>query len=486
MFRLFRAFLLILFIISAATVAYSESAFITKKSDKSKKVEKVEKTENSEWIKKKKKKKENKKKFKKKKKEIKSWITKKSKKEIKEEKKKLRKYLKIDDLPKSEFYFVAQSSNGDFFYGYVNSSEDSEKIKINNVTYNDKSDGFGYLDDGKTTCKVNSKLALVFNNLGGQVLVECIDGTEFNGLYVHQGEIGYGTGVTNKGDDINFKFFSTKVEAIAQYKNYKEKNILIARGTGPGTNNTKIKDIKPLGKYYALLIGNSKYVHWASLTSPKNDINELHKVLNNNYNFEKIIKVNDASRSQIFKAFKELRNITTDKDYILIYYSGHGQRDSNQAFWIPKEAEKDCGGGNCINTSDIHVQIAKIKAQHILLLNDSCFVGTAFKGNNDEILKKSSEEIEIRQIIKYLNQRARWYISSGGNSQVLDEAVKGHSLFAYKLIDLLKNNKSYLTSMQIFYEIEKYHSLINNQTPIIGTVDTWGHLNGHFVFLPKK
>ena len=54
MFKLFRTCLLILFIISAATVAYSESTWISKKSDKSKKVEKIEKVENSEWIKKKK------------------------------------------------------------------------------------------------------------------------------------------------------------------------------------------------------------------------------------------------------------------------------------------------------------------------------------------------------------------------------------------------------------------------------------------------
>ena len=64
-------------------------------------------------------------------------------------------------------------------------------------------------------------------------------------------------------------------------------------------------DINPDGKYYALLIGNSKYKQWASLTSPKNDINGIHKVLNENYNFEKIIRLNNASRTQIFDAFKE-------------------------------------------------------------------------------------------------------------------------------------------------------------------------------------
>ena len=54
MFKLLRACLLILFIISTTTVAYSESTWISKKLEKSKKVEKVEKTENSTWIKKKK------------------------------------------------------------------------------------------------------------------------------------------------------------------------------------------------------------------------------------------------------------------------------------------------------------------------------------------------------------------------------------------------------------------------------------------------
>ena len=495
MLRLFKACLLVLFLISTTTVVNSDTSWITKKSDKSKqeiklekKIKKDEIKKKSEWIKKKKIK--NKEKFKKQKKENKSWITKKSKKETKEDKKKLKEYINIDNLPKSEFYFVAQSSNDEFYYGYVNSSKDSEKIKINNVTYNNRSDGFGYLDDGKTTCKVNSKLALVFNNLGGQVVVECVDGTEFNGIYVQQGQIGYGTGVSNKGDDINFKFYPTKVEALAQYKNLQDKNRLIDAPTA-GPEEQDFKDIKPLGKYYALLIGNSKYAKWASLTSPKNDIEGVYEVLKNNYDFEKIIKVNDANRSDIFNAFQKLNKLTTDEDYVLIYYSGHGMRTENQAFWIPVEAEQEWGGGSWINTNDIHVAISKLRAKHILLLSDSCYVGNAFKGNNDEIKETQKKNLDKKFIENILLERARWFISSGGNSQVMDEVVKGHSLFAYKLIDLLKNNKTYLTSDVLFSEISKYNSQFlfsggYNQSPVIGTVDTWGHLGGHFVFLPKK
>jgi Caspase domain. len=212
--------------------------------------------------------------------------------------------------------------------------------------------------------------------------------------------------------------------------------------------------------------------------------------LENNYDFEKIIKVNDANRSDIFNAFRKLNKLTTDEDYILIYYSGHGMRTEKQAYWIPVEAEREWGDGSWINTSDIHVAISKVKAKHILLLSDSCYVGNAFKGNNDEIENTQNKNVDKKFIENILMERARWFISSGGNSQVMDEVVEGHSLFAYKLIDLLKKNKSYLTSDVLFSEISKYNSQFlfsggYNQSPVIGTVDTWGHLGGHFVFLPK-
>lgn len=475
--------LLIVLFLGLLTFAQAETSWIKKK-DKTKTVEKVEKKSNS-WIKKKKENKEN---FKKLKKENKSWITKKSKKEIKEEKEKLDIYLDLKKLPKAEFYFAAESSSGELFYGYVNSRKNSTLININNKDYYELSDGFAYSSDGKTVCVVTSQLALVFGNLGGKVNVECKNKLNFNGIYVQQQDEGYGTGQSNKGDTVSFKFFNNEKrydDMQLAYNNFSTRNQLIA-----SPPKTKI-DIKPKGKYYALLIGNSKYAKWTSLTSPKNDINGVYKVLKNNYDFQKIIKVNDADRSDIFSAFKELNTLTTDEDYILIYYSGHGMRTEGQAYWIPVEAEKEWGGPSWINTSDIHVAISKIKAKHILLLSDSCYVGNAFKGNNDEIINTQKKNVDKKYIENLLLQRSRWFISSGGNSQVMDEVVKGHSLFAYKLIDLLKKNDSYLTSDSLFSEISKYNSQFlfsggYNQSPVIGTVDTWGHLGGHFVFLPKK
>ena len=220
----------------------------------------------------------------------------------------------------------------------MNSKKNSNLININNKDYYELSDGFAYSSDGKTVCVVTSQLALVFNNLGGKVDVECKNKLNFNGIYVQQQGEGYGTGQSNKGDTISFKFFNNEKrydDMQSAYNNFSTRNTLIA-----SPPKTKI-DIKPKGKYYALLIGNSKYAKWATLTSPKNDIDGVYKVLKDNYDFQKIIKVNDANRSDIFNAFKELNTLATDEDYVLIYYSGHGMRTEGQAYWIPVEAEQE-------------------------------------------------------------------------------------------------------------------------------------------------
>ena len=74
-------------------------------------------------------------------------------------------------------------------------------------------------------------------------------------------------------------------------------------------------------------------------TSPINDITEIEQILETKYNFEKIITVKDGDRDRIFNAFDELSEITTDNDYVLIYYSGHGDEKGSKSYWIPVDAK---------------------------------------------------------------------------------------------------------------------------------------------------
>ena len=193
MLKTVKALLIIVFISTFSLQVSSETSWITKK-DKTKKtlVKKTEtKDKKNEWIKKKKKEevKKNKEKFKEKIKESKSWITKKSKEKIKDIKENLKKYKDIDSLPKAEFYFAAvvepkENEEPIYLYGYVNSDSKSKKFELNNMSYYSKSDGIGFLDDGKTTCQVDSQIGTFFGDMMGKVVVKCKNNLEMTGTFI--------------------------------------------------------------------------------------------------------------------------------------------------------------------------------------------------------------------------------------------------------------------------------------------------------------
>ena len=489
MIKIIKSLLIVIFLASFSLQAHSETSWITKK-DKTKKtlVKKTEtKDKKNEWIKKKKKEevKKNKKKFKEKIKESKSWITKKSKDKIKDIKENLKKYKNIDSLPKAEFYFAAvvepkENEEPIYLYGYVNADSKSKKFELNNMSYYSKSDGIGFLDDGKTTCQVDSQIGAFFGDMMGKVVVKCKNNLEMTGTFIQTKDKGKGIeGETSKGNNVEFEFYTSKNDAIAKLDIYKKDiETLTARSLPAPRNNKNIK-LEPNGKYYALLIGNSKYENWASLTSPANDVSEISKILKNDYNFEKVITLKDGDRKQIFKKLKELSNVTTHNDYVLIYYSGHGDEDGNQRYWIPVDGEKDPGYGDWVNISDIILYIQKhISNTHIVMMSDSCYFATETKGNQISKDKKS----ESYQ--KLLERRAVIVVGSGSNEPVSDTSQDKHSMFGMSFIQSLKNNTNAIRMRDIVDNIIVAHSGMQQQ-PYGGGIPAWGHSGGDFIFIRK-
>jgi len=479
MLKTVKALLIILFISTFSLQVSSETSWITKKSDKSKTEIKLEKKEKkaelkkkSEWIKKKKKK--NKEEFKKEDKkitkEVKSWITKKNKKD---------KYIdSLENLPESNIYFAAKSDEGKLFYGYVNADLKSKKIE----NYYETSLGKGYFNDGKTICQIASTVREVFEGeVEGRVAGDCSDGTKFRGTFSQNMNSGYGSAKSNKGEKFEFDFNSdikiaSKIIEVFNQKKPSQSSL----ATAPKTNI----EVNPDGKYYALLIGNAKYDKWTSLSSPVNDINEIHNILKAKYKFDKVVKIPNATRSEIFKSLKNMRDLVTDNDYLLIYYAGHGEQDTQRAYWIPVNVDKEWDP-EWIDTVTITAAIQRISARHILLMIDSCYLGSSFKGNKSEIIKTESDWNAV-EANKGLKNRAGLVLASGGETPVVDTVIDNkHSLFAYKFIDILKKNEDYVTSSNIFLQIKKYHSK-QTQTPQFYGVENWGHLDGDFVFKVKK
>lgn len=239
--------------------------------------------------------------------------------------------------------------------------------------------------------------------------------------------------------------------------------------------------IKPSGKYYALLIGNSDYLdNSLDLDQPHSDILELKSILLDRYSFENedIVIIENARRETIFKTMYELRSKLTQNDNLLIFYAGHGfwDKEIEQGYWWPIDANRD-NPSNWLSNSDLREQIRGLNNAHTLLISDACFSGGIFKtrGGGQEIRKASTD---IQLLYRLPSRRA---MTSGTMSTVPDNSVFFRFLSKY-----LKENKSkYLSSSDLFGMIRK--SVLNNSltVPQDGVIMDTGDEGGDFIFILK-
>jgi hypothetical protein len=379
-----------------------------------------------------------------------------------------------------------------YAYGYVNSDKTSKTFKYNGNDFFSKSDGIAFLDNGKTTCEVDSQIGEFLGDMMGKIVVRCINKLEMTGKFIQKENVGKSLeGETKSGNNVEFEFFNSKDQAIAKLNNYKNSETRITRNLPAPKNNKNIK-LEPNGKYYALLIGNSEYNNWDNLVSPVNDVKEIKKILDKSYKFEKIISVFNGSKKDILSAFRELSQITTANDYVLIYYSGHGEIEAQQAYWVPKDGSKDWGNDDWIGINYIDIYIRdKIKAHHIAVLVDSCYVGGKFKGLN--LLDNMTEEdsrIFAKQLEDDLNLRARIVLSSGSDGRVSDTAPNSkNSVFALSFLNILETSQKLslpLSMTDIGFNVKRSFVGNYNQKPYYYHPDTWEHQGGDFLFIPKQ
>ena len=499
-----KALLFVMFLATFTLQANSETSWITKKSEKSEteikleKKNKIEKKKKSKWIKKKNKENDKKiiKKVEEKIKESKSWISKKSKDEKKIIKKKLKEYYSVNNLPKGDLYFIAKISPKDasekflYLYGYLNSENTSAKFKYNNNSYYSKNKGFAYFEDKKNSCEVNTFAGVLNNKMKGDAVLNCTNKLTITGDFKQVGSNAIGTGKTTEANNVDFEFYTSKRDAIVHLNFYKEKTktVLARNQTAPRIKKTIVK---PEGKYYALIIANSEYdnkENWSDLVSPSNDAKAIKKIFDKKYKFHKTWLVENATRGEIYEEFEKLKSVVTDKDYLLIYYSGHGQTDiNNVAYWIPKEGSDKYY--TWVNVNSLTNTLEDIKAKHILFMIDSCYSGLTFKSQNITDKDLVNDKAVIEEALLYYSRKV---LTSGtGKKRVLD-AIPGekHSLFAKGFIKELKENKGNLRAEQIWQKLKYYHKgKTIKQVPAFGTIDalSLSDSNGDFVFhMPIK
>ena len=126
-------------------------------------------------------------------------------------------------------------------------------------------------------------------------------------------------------------------------------------------------DLKVLGDYHALIIGNWEYKDFENLETPQNDIVALDQILRNKYGFKTTL-IRNSSRRDIIRGIYNISKKLQSDDNFLLYYAGHGElnRKTNIGYWIPSDAEKDFPG-DWLSTNEINETLKMVRAKNILV-----------------------------------------------------------------------------------------------------------------------
>ena len=169
------------------------------------------------------------------------------------------------------------------------------------------------------------------------------------------------------------------------------------------TRKTAKTEFDP-GRHKALLIGINDYddSSWQRLQTPIRDVNEIKKLLTNDYLFseEDVVLLENATFEEIISAFSKIRKETDENTNLFIYYAGHGYYDkiAQKAYWQPVDAELD-SDSKWIIVDSITSNIKRANSKHILIVADSCYSGTLTRGSMSEMTNINTlHEKYIRKI----------------------------------------------------------------------------------------
>lgn len=239
------------------------------------------------------------------------------------------------------------------------------------------------------------------------------------------------------------------------------------------------------GLTYGVFIAISDYpgTNWKPLKTPVNDAKAIISVLNEQYVFDQIVTFynQDANRKNILEQLDGIATQLGEKDKLLIFYSGHGLKISDEGYWVTYDAV-NINKTEMISNSEIQNILTKSKSQHILLLADAFWGGSVFKSSNLYIRNEGAAD--YYDVLEGLISREA--LISGSMEPMID-GNSDNSIFTKYLLKFLERNENqYLSSSELFESI-KYPIAANSPTiPQFGPIQDVGHEGGQFIFTLKN
>ncbi|HLA35980.1 MAG TPA: YDG domain-containing protein, partial [Rhodocyclaceae bacterium] len=233
-------------------------------------------------------------------------------------------------------------------------------------------------------------------------------------------------------------------------------------------------------KRIAVMFANAAYTGAIpALESPTKDAAVIGETLRSRFDYDVKI-VDNATQADIVRALKTLAETTERDDSVLIFYAGHGYQmnDTRMGYWLPVDASNK-SPAKWLSNSDIARFLDAIPAKQLMLVSDSCFSGTF----TEQKLKDTQIRMKRDDVLR---QRSVVAISSGGEEPVSDEGRDGHSIFAWSLIETLKNLPESTMAVDMHKSIKDSVMKEFPQEPQFGAIRSARHNEGgDYVMEPK-
>lgn len=233
-------------------------------------------------------------------------------------------------------------------------------------------------------------------------------------------------------------------------------------------------------------VGQQKDKSWAKINGDK-DVQYVKQMLGNaGYTDVRTLVNEQATKSAIVSAFKNLAVRCNTGDMVYVQFSGHGQlvtdvngdeQDGWDEAWIPYDAylkygKKDKGEKHLID-DEINVLLSGIRNKigdsgKLLVVVDACHSGDSSRGDEDEVIRGVKDEfvIPIKKKGKTVKAPERWITLSACKDFQLNQEMKTPKVgkLTYALYITAQKGKVSLT------EIESMMSAYRGrlpQTPVL-------------------
>lgn len=151
------------------------------------------------------------------------------------------------------------------------------------------------------------------------------------------------------------------------------------------------------------------------------------------------------SKNNILFYISEVCHKCIDDDVMLLFFSGHGNRDGGEQYLLPADSNKE-DVNSFIKTTELKQKISVSKASQKIIIIDACYSGESVSG-----LKAANKSIDPEAIAKSFSDiRGVHMIFSCGKDEVSWEHENGkYSVFTYFLIKALQGEKEALDGSKL-------------------------------------